>query len=67
LRAGFQPVAANCCVTGVSGSGESTLVNDTLFTAVSRTLYRSHEEPAEHEAIGKCAPNPAYSARIILW
>ncbi|MEY4978136.1 MAG: excinuclease subunit [Pseudomonadota bacterium] len=45
------PVGLLTCVTGVSGSGKSTLVNDTLFAAVSRTLYRSHEEPAAHEAI----------------
>jgi excinuclease ABC subunit A len=45
------PVGLLTCVTGVSGSGKSTLVNDTLYSAVSRTLYRSHEEPAEHEAI----------------
>jgi len=35
----------------VSGSGKSTLVNDTLYTAVSKHLYRSHEEPAPHEDI----------------
>jgi excinuclease ABC subunit A len=45
------PVGLLTCVTGVSGSGKSTLVNDTLYAAVSRTLYRSHEEPAPHEAI----------------
>ena len=45
------PVGLLTCVTGVSGSGKSTLVNDTLYTAVARTLYRAHEEPAEHEAI----------------
>ncbi len=45
------PVGLLTCVTGVSGSGKSTLVNDTLYTAVARTLYRSHEEPAAHEAI----------------
>ncbi|MBA4267798.1 MAG: excinuclease ABC subunit UvrA, partial [Comamonadaceae bacterium] len=45
------PVGLLTCVTGVSGSGKSTLVNDTLYAAVSRTLYRSHEEPADHEAI----------------
>ncbi|GAA6143811.1 excinuclease ABC subunit UvrA [Hydrogenophaga sp. 5NK40-0174] len=45
------PVGLFTCVTGVSGSGKSTLVNDTLYAAVSRTLYRSHEEPAPHEAI----------------
>jgi excinuclease ABC subunit A len=45
------PVGLLTCVTGVSGSGKSTLVNDTLYAAVAKTLYRAHEEPAEHEAI----------------
>ena len=45
------PVGLLTCVTGVSGSGKSTLVNDTLYAAVARTIYRAHEEPAEHEAI----------------
>ncbi len=45
------PVGLFTCVTGVSGSGKSTLVNDTLYAAVARTLYRSHEEPAPHEAV----------------
>ncbi|WP_425779028.1 excinuclease ABC subunit UvrA [Hydrogenophaga sp. T2] len=45
------PVGLFTCVTGVSGSGKSTLVNDTLYAAVARTLYRSHDEPAPHDAI----------------
>ncbi len=45
------PVGLLTCVTGVSGSGKSTLVNDTLYRAVSRHLYRSHDEPEPHEAI----------------
>jgi excinuclease ABC subunit A len=45
------PVGLFTCVTGVSGSGKSTLVNDTLYAAVARTIYRAHDEPAEHEAI----------------
>ena len=45
------PVGLMTCVTGVSGSGKSTLVNDTLHKAVARSLYRSHDEPAAHEAI----------------
>ena len=45
------PVGLLTCVTGVSGSGKSTLVNDTLYAAVARTLYRAHEEAAEHEAV----------------
>jgi len=45
------PVGLLTCVTGVSGSGKSTLVNDTLYKAVARTLYRAHDEAAEHSAI----------------
>jgi excinuclease ABC subunit A len=45
------PVGLLTCVTGVSGGGKSTLVNDTLYAAVARTLYRAHDEPAPHEAI----------------
>ncbi|MBE0474241.1 excinuclease ABC subunit UvrA [Rhodoferax sp.] len=45
------PVGLFTCVTGVSGSGKSTLVNDTLYKAVARTIYRAHDEAAEHSAI----------------
>ncbi len=45
------PVGLLTCVTGVSGGGKSTLVNDTLYAAVARTLYRSHDEPAPHDAV----------------
>ena len=45
------PVGLLTCVTGVSGSGKSTLVNDTLYSAVAKSLYRAHDEPAEHKEI----------------
>ena len=45
------PVGLMTCVTGVSGSGKSTLINDTLYPALSRHLYGSQTEPAEHDAI----------------
>ncbi|HSW17341.1 MAG TPA: excinuclease ABC subunit UvrA [Ramlibacter sp.] len=45
------PVGLLTCVTGVSGSGKSSLVNDTLYAAVARALYRAHDEPADHDEI----------------
>ena len=37
------PVAAMTCVTGVSGSGKSSLVVETLYKALARRLHRSKE------------------------
>ncbi len=35
------PLGTLTCVTGVSGSGKSSLINETLFPALSQKLYRS--------------------------
>jgi excinuclease ABC subunit A len=45
------PLGVITVVTGVSGSGKSTLVNDILYSALAKTLYRSREEPGAHKAI----------------
>ena len=45
------PIGLLTCITGVSGSGKSSLVNDTLYRAVAHHLYGSHTEPAEHASI----------------
>lgn len=45
------PVGKLICVTGVSGGGKSTLINETLYRAVAQKIYGSHDEPAPYDAI----------------
>ncbi|MCH8015506.1 MAG: excinuclease ABC subunit UvrA [Acidobacteria bacterium] len=45
------PLGLLIAVTGVSGSGKSSLVDDVLYRALSRQLYRSLPEPGLHRAI----------------
>jgi excinuclease ABC subunit A len=45
------PLGMFIAVTGVSGSGKSTLVNEILYRALARTLYRAADEPGLHMAI----------------
>jgi len=45
------PLGVFTCVTGVSGSGKSSLVVDTLFLALNQALYRSKEKAGRHDKI----------------
>jgi len=45
------PLETFICVTGVSGSGKSSLIIDTLFRACSRRLYGSLEQAGNYERI----------------
>lgn len=45
------PLGTFICVTGVSGSGKSSLVNGTLQPMISQKLYRSLTEPLPYKSI----------------
>ncbi|MEQ9380133.1 MAG: excinuclease ABC subunit UvrA [Pirellulales bacterium] len=45
------PLGALVCVTGVSGSGKSSLVNETLSRAVARKLGLSAPKPGPHTSL----------------
>jgi len=45
------PLGKFICITGVSGSGKSSLMNDILAKALMRKFYKSKEEPGKYEKI----------------
>jgi len=45
------PLGTFTCVTGVSGSGKSSLINETLFPALAQKLYQSKEKFGRVKAI----------------
>ena len=45
------PLSVFTCVTGVSGSGKSSLVNEILFKALDRDLHGALAEPGAHDDI----------------
>ncbi|MFI3269802.1 MAG: excinuclease ABC subunit UvrA [Rikenellaceae bacterium] len=45
------PLGKLICVTGVSGSGKSSLINGTLRPILSRELYRSYGSPLEYGSV----------------
>lgn len=45
------PLGKLICVTGVSGSGKSSLINGTLRPILSRKLYRSLDQPLPYDSV----------------
>lgn len=45
------PLGVMVCVTGVSGSGKSSLINETLYPILSKHFYRSEKNPLPYGRI----------------
>jgi excinuclease ABC subunit A len=45
------PLGKFVCITGVSGSGKSSLINEVLYKRLARLFYRAKERPGECDGI----------------
>ena len=45
------PLGIMTCVTGVSGSGKSSLINEILYKALAKKLNRARTIPGDHDGI----------------
>lgn len=45
------PLGTLICVTGVSGSGKSSLINGTLYPILNHAIYRSENKPLPYDSI----------------
>jgi len=45
------PLGKMICITGVSGSGKSSLIKETLYPILSQELYRSLQRPLPYDSI----------------
>ncbi|HQD49812.1 MAG TPA: excinuclease ABC subunit UvrA [Defluviitaleaceae bacterium] len=45
------PLGVFCCVTGVSGSGKSSLINEILYKRLARDLNRAKTKPGRHDKL----------------
>ena len=52
------PLGTFTCVTGVSGSGKSSLINDTLYPLLRSHYYRSQHKPLPYNCLLYTSPSP---------
>ena len=45
------PLGKMICVTGVSGSGKSSLINETLYPIINKHIYRAVKKPLPYKSI----------------
>ena len=45
------PLGVVTCITGVSGSGKSSLINEVLYKSLAKKLNRAHKIPGAHKKI----------------
>jgi len=45
------PLGTFCCVSGVSGSGKSSLINETLYPILRNFFYKSLKKPLPYDSI----------------
>jgi excinuclease ABC subunit A len=45
------PLGQLVCITGVSGSGKSSLIKETLYPILNKHFYRSHQNPLPYKSI----------------
>lgn len=45
------PLGELVCITGVSGSGKSSLINEILQKKLAQTFYRAKDRPGKHEEV----------------
>ena len=45
------PLGTFCCITGVSGSGKSSLINETLYPILRKHFYKSLKKPLPYKSI----------------
>ena len=45
------PLGTLTCITGVSGSGKSSLINEVLYKVARNSLYKTKEKPGKHKEV----------------